>query len=201
MTGQMGCLGVMLAVYNRMRTGVGQRVQACLSRSSTLAQLPYMLSYEGKVWDEPAGPNCTGFGPLNRIFRSADGSFFLRAESPAALRSVPGLSNLPDDPEECASALERHFSGGSAADWVRLLHAPGVVARRCRVYSRDPVNEPYAQMRGLAVWEYHPGMGIIRTNHCTSRMSLTPPQPGYPSPAPGMDTDWFVKQYKEKHNL
>ena len=201
MTGQMGCLGVMLAVFNRMRTGVGQRVQACLSRSSTLAQLPYMLSYEGKVWDEPAGPDCMGFGPLNRIFHCADGSLFLRAESAAALRAVPGLAGLPDDPAACASALERRFSGGSSADWVRLLQVPGVAARRCRAYSRDPVDEPYARMRGLTAWEYHPGMGVIRTNHCTSRMSLTPPKPGYPSPAPGMDTDWFVKQYKGKHSL
>ena len=148
-----------------------------------------------------AGPDCMGFGPLNRIFHCADGSLFLRAESAAALRAVPGLSGLPDDPAACASALERRFSGGSSADWVRLLQVPGVAARRCRVYSRDPVDEPYARMRGLTAWEYHPGMGVIRTNHCTSRMSLTPPKPGYPSPAPGMDTDWFVKQYMEKHSL
>ena len=66
------------------KAGVGQRVQACLSRSGGLTQLPFMLDYEGKVWDEPAGPEAVGYGPLDRIFRTADGWFYLVAESSAA---------------------------------------------------------------------------------------------------------------------
>ena len=80
MTGQMGCLGVLLAVYGRLCSGIGQRVQACLSRSSTLTQLPFMLDYDGKVWDEPAGPEAKGYGPLDRIFKAKDGWFYLVAK-------------------------------------------------------------------------------------------------------------------------
>ena len=108
------------------KTGVGQRVQACLSRSGGLTQLPFMLDYEGKVWDEPAGPEAKGYGPLDRIFRTADGWFYLVAESPAALRAIPLLSGLPEEPEALAKALETMVSQGGTDAWLEVLKAPGV---------------------------------------------------------------------------
>ena len=120
------------------KAGVGQRVQACLSRSGGLTQLPFMLDYEGKVWDEPAGPEAVGYGPLDRIFRTADGWFYLVAESPAALRAIPLLSGLPEEPEELAKALETMVSRGGTDAWLEVLKAPGVWARRCRRYQGEP---------------------------------------------------------------
>ena len=201
MTGQMGCLGVMLAVYERLCTGVGQRVQACLSRSSTVTQLPFMLGYEGKVWDEPAGPDCMGYGPLDRIFRAKDGCFYLVAESTEALRAIPLLSGMPEVPEAFAAALEARCVEGSVAAWVELLNVPGVCARRCRWYQTEPPEEEYAKARGIVRREYHPGYGILRTNHSAPRLSLTPPVLAYPSSVAGSDTEWFLKEYKEAHNL
>lgn len=198
MTGQMGCLGVMLAVYDRLCTGKGQRVQACLSRSSTLTQLPFMLEYDGKVWDEPAGRDATGYGPLNRIFKAKNGSFFLVAESTAALRAIPLLSGMPEDPEEFAHALERRAPEGTAEAWVELLNVPGACARRCRTYQVEPPEEEYARTKGLTKREYHPGVGVLRTNHGAPRLSLTPTISVCPSPAPGGDTERFLKEYKSR---
>ncbi len=199
MTGQMGCLGVMLAVYGRMRTGEGQRVQACLSRSSTLTQLPFMLDYDGKLWDEPAGPDAVGYGPLDRIFRAADGWFYLVAESADALRAIPLLSGLPEEPEALAGALEARTPEGTVDAWLALLKAPGVWARRCRSYQKEPPEEDYAKDRGITRREYHPGVGMLRTNHGAPRLSLTPTVSVCPSPFPGGDTERYIAEYRAKH--
>ena len=201
MTGQMGCLGVLLAIYGRMCTGVGQRVQACLSRSSGLAQLPFMLGYEGKVWDEPAGPQATGYGPLDRIFKAKDGWFYLVAKDTAAIRSIPLLSGLPEDPEALSAALEARTEEGSTEAWVKLLDVPGVTVRRCRYYQAEPPEEDYARARGLTKREYHPGIGMLRTTHSPGRLSLTPTISAHPSPAPGADTDWFLAKCREEGRL
>ena len=199
MTGQMGCLGVMLAVYGRMKTGVGQRVQACLSRSGALTQLPFMLDYEGKVWDEPAGPEAKGYGPLDRIFKASDGWFYLVAESTAAIRSIPLLSGLPEEPEELAKTLEAMAAGGTVEAWLKLLDAPGVWARRCRRYQGEPPEEAYAKARGITKREYHPGVGMLRTTHGAPRLSLTPTVSVCPSPFPGGDTERFLAEYRAAH--
>ena len=201
MTGQMGCLGVMLAVYERLNSGMGQRVQACLSRSSTLAQLPFMLGYDGKVWDEPAGPDAAGYGPLDRIFKAKDGSFYLKAESTAALRSIPLLAGMPEEPEAFASALEARCPEGTVDGWLSILTGEGVCARKCRRYQAEPPEEDYAKMRGITRREYHPGVGMLRTSHGAPRLSLTPPLIACPSPAPGGDTEWFLKEYKAAHGM
>ena len=197
MTGQMGCLGVLLAVYGRLCTGVGQRVQACLSRSSGLTQIPFMLEYAGKVWDEPAGPDAKGYGPLDRIFRAADGWFYLVAKDTAAIRAVRLLADLPEDPEALAAELEARCPQWPVDYWTALLNAPGVTVRRCRTYQAEPPEEFYAKMRGITKREYHPGIGMLRTTHSPGRLSLTPPVNAQPSPAPGGDTEWFLAQFDD----
>jgi crotonobetainyl-CoA:carnitine CoA-transferase CaiB-like acyl-CoA transferase len=181
-----------------MRTGVAQRVQACLSRSSGLAQLPFMLDYDGKAWDEPAGPEATGYGPLDRIFKAKDGWFYLVAKDTAAIRSIPLLSGLPEEPEALSAALEARAAEGTAEAWVRLLDVPGVAVRRCRFYQVEPPEEEYAKARGITKREYHPGVGMLRTTHGAPRLSLTPTVSVYPSPAPGGDTAWFMEKCRKE---
>src|SRR6266699_840897 len=59
------------------RKGEGQRVETSLGHAATFLQLPYMQSYQGKIWDEPSGPQATGWGPLQRLYCAADTWFFL----------------------------------------------------------------------------------------------------------------------------
>ena len=198
MTGQMGAVGVVLAVYHRMRTGEGQRVQACLSRSSTLAQLPYMLTYEGKAWDEPSGPDTWGFSFADRIYKAKDSYFYLKAE-PEALRAEPALSAVDWEREDIDRQLEALFAQGEAAAWLDKLNKNGIMSRRCRIYSKEPPEEAYAFERGISKREEHPGLGLLRTTHCAPRLSLTPPQPGYPSSAPGSDTQRFLEEFEKAH--
>ena len=84
---------------------------------------------------------------------------------------------------------------------VRLLSAPGVTARRCRFYMDEPPEEDYVKARGITKREYHPGIGMLRTNHGAPRLSLTPTIQVYPSPAVGNDTERFLAKYRAEHAL
>ncbi|MBQ6671506.1 MAG: CoA transferase [Firmicutes bacterium] len=198
LTGQMSVLGVLLALYDRMLTGKPQRTQSCLSRSSTWAQIPFMLSYKGKVWDEPAGPKATGYGPLNRIFKACDKEFFLCADVDE-LRKVPELKELSDDENAAAKALESIFAGKEREYWLSTLRENGISVSPCRLFKLEFAGDEYAFERGIAKVEDHPGIGTLRTTHCGPRMSLTPPKPCYPSHMPGMDTEEFLAEYYKAH--
>ena len=196
LTGQLGAFGVLLALYHRLRTGERQCVQVCLSRSSGLAQLPFMLDFDGKSWDEPAG-EAMGYGPTDRIFRAKDAPFYLHA-SPEQLAAVEPLrAAMADaDPE---SALEQAIAQRERKTWLDLLRAAGVAAVPCRSFKLETCGDDYAFARGIAKIEEHPGIGTLRTIHCPPRMSLTPPQPAYPSHQPGMDTEAFLAEFYSRH--
>ena len=160
-----------------------------------------MLDYDGKVWDEPAGPEAKGYGPLDRIFKAKDGWFYLVAKDTSAIRSIPLLAGLPEDPAELSSALEARAAEGSADAWVSLLDVPGVTVRRCRFYQAEPPEEDYAKAKGLTKREFHPGVGMLRTTHGAGRLSLTPTISVFPSPAPGADTDWFLEKCRKEGRI
>ena len=196
LTGHAAALGVLIALYHRGKTGEGQRLQVCLSRSGTIAQVPYMLTYDGKVWDEPAGPAARGWSALDRMYEAADGvKFWLHAKSFDALQGVPALRGAQTEAE-----LERCFAAQAWTAWEQELNdVPGVLARRCRRCASEVCEEDYLKARGIVKYEEHPGMGRMRTVHCAPRLSLTPPRPGAPVAAPGGDTEAFLERFYKTH--
>jgi crotonobetainyl-CoA:carnitine CoA-transferase CaiB-like acyl-CoA transferase len=95
-TGLLATFGTALALYHRLRTGRGQRVEAALAFTASLIQSPYLQDYAGKRWDEPRGQTALGTGPLQRLYRASDGWLFLGAR-PAnlpALAAVEGLAGI-----------------------------------------------------------------------------------------------------------
>lgn len=191
LTGQFSAAGVLLALYHRMRTGHGKRVQACLSRSATLAQIPYMLTYAGKVWDEPAGPEAKGWSAFDRIYETADGHLFLHVPA-AALGGSEAFAGLDLSAPGAETELERHFRTRSTAEWLAALDdCPGCV-RALRSFNGEAMEEQYAKARGLSRRDYHPGIGTMRVTSCAPRLQRTPAVAGAPAPAPGSDTERFL---------
>ena len=175
-----------------MRTGEGQRVQACLSRTATLAQVPYMIGYEGKVWDEPAGPNATGWNMFDRIYATADGMVFLaNADADKLIRS--GLfSGVDFSADEAEKEIEKVFQSKASEEWIETLCPLDCDVRTLRNFGMECMEEPYAKASGLSRWAYHPGIGRIRTTSCASRLSLTPPIGGNAVCEAGGDTERFL---------
>src|SRR3989442_13387740 len=92
-TGLLGAFGLGLGLLHRLRTGEGQCIETSLGHAATFLQMPYMQICEGKVCDEPSGPEAQGWGPLQRLYRAADAWFFLGAQDTQRerLAAIPGL--------------------------------------------------------------------------------------------------------------
>ena len=79
-TGIMAAYGVMLALLERERTGVGQQVSTSLALTASTFSSQYMVDYDGHEPSEVSGPEAKGTGPLSRLYRTSDGWLALSAE-------------------------------------------------------------------------------------------------------------------------
>lgn len=188
-TGCMSALGMLLALYHRERTGEGIYVQASLSRSAGYLQIPYMIDFSGKLWNEPRGKKVKGWSAINRLYKTADGWIFICAEKdPSAICSVSGLEDIDITSDNLADILEERFALESAGIWVNRLSAVNIAARQSRDFCDDAMTEAYAIERGLSVCREHRGIGKIRVIGCAPRLSDTPAKPAFAVAAKGEDT-------------
>ncbi|MGH2588178.1 MAG: CaiB/BaiF CoA transferase family protein [Dehalococcoidia bacterium] len=189
-TGLMGAYAVALALLHRQRTGQGQFVNTALAYTACTLQSLSMHDYEGKVWDEPKGQDAKGLGPLQRLYRAADGWFFLGARNSerATIAGVEGLTGAASLKSTALEAfLEERFADAPVATWVERLTAAGVGAHALTT-TREIMADPWAQAHGLSLTREHAGLGLIDTIGPAPRLSRTPVTPGCPAPLYGADT-------------
>jgi crotonobetainyl-CoA:carnitine CoA-transferase CaiB-like acyl-CoA transferase len=175
----LAAFGALLALYHRLRGGGGQHVQSSLTHSGTFLQIPFMVAFAGRKWDEPAGPKAKGLGPWDRLYAGSEGWFYLCA--PDGLDAIPDLAGLDEE------QLEKAFSLAPAEVWVGRLAAAGVAAH-VLVDQSDLMDDPVARARGLVIERDHPGEGRIRMAGPSARLSRTPPHATRPAGRPGSDT-------------
>jgi crotonobetainyl-CoA:carnitine CoA-transferase CaiB-like acyl-CoA transferase len=188
-TGLLGAFGLGLGLLHRLRTGAGQRIETSLGHAATFLQMPYMQTYEGKVWDEPSGPQAQGWGPLQRLYRAADAWFFLGAQDAQLerLASIPGLQVVQGPVGAPLEAqLEACFRAKTASEWVRLLVEAGIGAHTLGNVTQL-MQEPWAIAHGLSVTRRHRDGAMITTIGPPARLSRTPAVPGRPVSPPGGD--------------
>ena len=188
-TGLLGAFGLGLGLFQRLKTGEGQRVETSLGHAATYLQMPYMQTYEGKVWNEPSGPQAQGWGPLQRLYRTADAWFFLGAQDVQLerLAFIPGLQavqGLVGAPLE--AQLEACFCAKPASEWIRLLVEAGVGAHTLGNVTQL-MQDPWAVTHGLSVTRRHRDGAMITTIGPPARLSRTPVVPGRPVSPPGGD--------------
>lgn len=189
-SGHLLALGILLGLYHALRTGEGQHVQSSLVQAGTYHQVPWMIDFPGRVWDEPAGREAAGWGPLDRMYRAADRSLYLAvgADDPARLEAVEGLHDLAGmEAGLLEGALAERFATAPAQTWVARLAAAGVAAQVCRTVE-EVMADPLSQARGLSIVRDHPGIGPVRSIGPGPRMTRTPVRPGRAVGLPGADT-------------
>ena len=163
-------------------------MQSSLVGAGTWHQVPWLVDFEGRRWDEPAGREAMGWRPLHRLYRAADRTFALGAADARELETVEGLEGVSGlASERLATELERRFATTDAGTWVRWLLEAGVAAQVCRTVE-ELMADPTAQSRGLSIVREHPGVGPVRSIGPGPRMSLTPVRAGRPVGLPGADT-------------
>ena len=188
-TGLSAAFAATLALYHRERTGQGQQGAAALAYTGTILQSPYLQLYEGKQWDEPAGPRARGFAPLQALYRAADGWFYLGASESqlAMLASIDGLAGIEGlAGDTLMAALDARFATANVATWCERIAARGLGAHRL-VGMRELMSDPWVIARGLSVTREHDTGEVITTVGPPARLSRTPVNVGRAAASPGAD--------------
>ena len=166
--------------------------QAALSRTAGFLQLPYMIDYAGKVWDEPAGA-VWGWTPYDRLYKTKDGWVYLYCRDGAeGLRAFPEFEDLQGDAgatDDAAAFIEAVMMTKTADEWVAYFADTDVTVRKNRAFCADTMAEDYAVRKGLSITGEHRGYGEIRTIGCGPRLSKTPARTAFLAAEPGLDTD------------
>lgn len=188
--GEESALGILLALYGKMRSGKGQTVRGALSRTTVALQLPYAVDFEGKVWDEPRGHNVWGWSKANRLYACKDErSVFMAADlDGVSLNQLPEFGQVDLTAPDAEEKLAEIFKTDTAENWIAKLSVAGITAGRCRNYANEVMEDEYSKQVGLVVRRWHPGLGERRVFATAPKLSLTPARPGYAVPAYGTDS-------------
>ena len=161
-TGHLGAFGILLALFHRYRSGETQEVNAALSRTSTMLQLPFMIDYDGRTSDEPAGPDALGWHAFNRLYRASDGWFYMADQGPRSrdkLASIEGLERAPEIADaDIDEWLQERFATRSTAEWVSDLQRAAIGAHRYLTMAENLIDDTTWD-RGLVAAVDHPGLG------------------------------------------
>ena len=77
----LNAAGIALALYERGRSGVGQRIETSLLRAACLLQSDSLVDYDGRPPRPANDPDQVGPSPLYRLYECADGWIFISAGS------------------------------------------------------------------------------------------------------------------------
>ena len=196
-------VGILVALHDRERTGIGRWVQTSLVESMVA-----MMDFQAARWTvDGEVPTSEGnhhptLVPMG-CFASADGYVNIAGPSGRLLRSfceAIGLPDLPEDPRfSSAGRRSRHRAELNAlvaerlrtrttAEWVEVLAVAGVPCGP--VYRMDEVfADPQIEHLAMATPVEHPALGRLDLVRNAVRMTGAGPTVRSASPDAGDDTD------------
>ena len=124
----MAALGAVLAVFNRGRTGRGQRVWTSLAGQSVLMQAGELVRYPGRTPARRGGRDYPGPGPADRFYRTADGWIRLQATTEAARDAFAEFVRTSLHSRVEDAAIQAALAARATADALEALAAAGVPA-------------------------------------------------------------------------
>src|SRR5580658_7474648 len=196
-------VGVLVALHDRSRTGVGRWVQ-----TSLLESMIAMMDFQAARWtiDQEIPPQEGNHHPMSvpmGCFASADGYVNIGAAGGRLLHNlcqVIGLPGLPDDPRfdtlakrsanraELNTLVADRLRTRTTAEWVEALNQAGVPCGP--VYRMDEVfADPQVGHLGMTAPVEHPALGRLDILRNAVRMTDGPATVRTPSPDIGADTD------------
>jgi crotonobetainyl-CoA:carnitine CoA-transferase CaiB-like acyl-CoA transferase len=192
--GYLAAIGIVQALYDRTRTGRGQKVDASIVNASLLNNSRVYTDRNGASFDRPTlDADQTGFSALYRIYRCADEWICLAVFSDQEWRAltdvIPSLAG--DDRFSTARDRARNdgalcellraaFTGESAQRWFERLDAAGVP---CEIsdahFSQRVMDDPDLIARKWVVRrDGNPVTGPIDLIGRLIEFSDTPTEPG-----------------------
>jgi formyl-CoA transferase/CoA:oxalate CoA-transferase len=200
--------GILLALYARERTGIGQWVDVSLF-DSAISLLSYQASASLNATFSPArmGNRHPTIAPYDTV-SAADGEFFLAVGNDDQFRrfcDVAGLGPLTADPRyatnparvvhydalygEMAPALRSR----SRAQWIEQLTQAGVPCGAVRAIP-DVLSDPQIQARHMIEAIEHAGAGLVKVLGVPVKLSETPGTVRTAPPTLGQHTEAVLRE-------
>ncbi|WP_343563094.1 CoA transferase [Kiloniella sp. b19] len=133
MCGFGGTLSIAAALYQKYTTGRIGRGRTSLSANSGLLQVPFCYDYRGRgLFDEPSGPDITGYDVCHRFYQTADGEFLMLnayGDDAHRLEKLSGFEELAGlEPEKRDVHMVAVFARDTASNWVSRLAEADIAA-------------------------------------------------------------------------
>ena len=204
----LGALGACAALYARPRLGHGQQVSITLCAASCLLQSEYLVRFPGSPAGPGGGRDFAGPGPLDRLYRAADGWLRFGLPGPADLAALAsaGLARLAEplpgaaagsavsSGQDVIDAVSRAVGSLPVTEVLRRAHAAGLPAVRARQLPDLTRDEQLIRHGLLAVTEADDaGVARVGPGRWLEMPGLVTSAPG-DAPQPGEHADAILRQ-------
>jgi formyl-CoA transferase len=201
--------GIMVALFERERSGKGQWVH-----TSLLEAMVRMLDFQFARWTvgheiPPQAGNDHPTGIPTGVFKTSDGHINIAASGQHMFKRLCeaiGTLHLINDPrfvtakdrsknrKECNAELEKGMVKRPSAEWVAILNEAGVPCGP--IYNvKEMVEDPQVQHLGLATEVKHGALGTLKVQNLPVTLSRTPGAVRTASPEAGEHSDEILAEF------
>jgi crotonobetainyl-CoA:carnitine CoA-transferase CaiB-like acyl-CoA transferase len=194
--------GIAAALYERERSGQGQKLVTSLTATTIAGQSGSFIFYEGKPEEPQGGPDFLGPSPACRCYQAADGWLFLACRSEEQWQALADVAGRPELAQAhswrtaaTASAqdrpgqmLESIFGADTVDKWLARLDSAGVPCAPI-IGPLDLLTDEHLLANDLITEHKHPQWGLIRQTGLLVKLSRTPGRLQGQAPSLGQHTD------------
>jgi CoA:oxalate CoA-transferase len=207
--GMMAAYAIMIGLFTRERTGIGQEVNLNLLHVAMYLQAMQLMSYlvDGKIFykegrgmaDQPPP-----FGPFRAKDRDVLTIFGTDPQWPEFCELL-GLGKLAQDPrfinnekrrehrEEVYPLLDEAFSKKTWAEWHQIFKEAKMRCDPCLTYE-ELCAHPQVEANEMIITMDHPVRGKIKMLGVPVKLKKTPGQPQHPAPLLGQHSEEILLQ-------
>jgi crotonobetainyl-CoA:carnitine CoA-transferase CaiB-like acyl-CoA transferase len=203
-TGLYASQAILLALYERFRSGVGQRVEVSLLEAGVSLLHPHSSAFlNAGVVGKPHGNSYPMISPYDLV-HTADRPIYLPSGNDGQVQRLFGVIGRPDLVDDSRfrtnqdrithraallAVLNEELAKRPAAEWCRLLWAASVPAGPVNTMP-EVFSDPQVQHRQIVVETPHPGLsaGVVKTIKPPAMLHDTPGSVRRPPPRKGEHT-------------
>ncbi|MBC7237742.1 MAG: CoA transferase, partial [Chloroflexi bacterium] len=202
-------IGILLALQNRERTGLGQLVSTDLLSAAFHSNTWNAAERLNRERVEHTGAVGSSEAAIQKSFRTADGYIEI---SPVftddALRDLSialGIGDLSQDPRfankaerparaaEINAILQQRFLDKTTAEWIEDLEPKGILCAEIKTFD-EAAEDPQILANEMVVEMEHPLIGTIKLLGTPIRLYSTPATRRIPPPTLGQHTDEVLRE-------
>ena len=209
--GMVLAYGILLALFQREKTGRGQKVEANLLKSQIL--MFGSGSLQGYLANGVLPKFDSRYTPANALtnsYQTKDGRWLMLSmmqgdDAWDTFAKAAGISELLNDPRftnhdiRCKNAvalreiLDKVFASGTLAEWIEKFRGYEFAWSPCQNYA-EVASDPQVLENDVITSYNHPNLGLLKAVGCPVKLGEDPVQIKAPAPELGQHTEEILLQ-------